>query len=230
MEKRYAVGNFICQLRKEKGLTQKELGELLGVTNKAVSKWETGAAMPRLEYLQQLAVILCCTQEELFLGGRLPNDATLKHPVDVMTEYRSVVERCDTCRHVVKRIRLRKPMKCVHCGATVQMQKKWEVSYLLALMILGFFVLGMCRVCAFDLTALTLNNVALPLDKVALYQQLHEAYPLLNLYGLCTALIIYEIGGAVFFLLLKLLNLVLRRQRIFRITHYPHAEDGKIIF
>ena len=49
MEKRYAIGNFICQLRQEKGLTQKELGELLGVTNKAISKWETGVAMPRLE-------------------------------------------------------------------------------------------------------------------------------------------------------------------------------------
>ena len=121
-------------------------------------------------------------------------------------------------------------MKCIHCGATLQMQKLWEVIYLLVLMILGFFVLGMCEVYAFSLTAMTLDKVALPLDKVALYQQLHEAYPLLSLYGLCTALVIYEIGGVVFYLVLKLLNVVLRRQKIFRITHYPHAEDGKIIF
>lgn len=38
MDRQYKVGNFIYTLRAEKSLTQKELGDLLGVTNKAVSK------------------------------------------------------------------------------------------------------------------------------------------------------------------------------------------------
>lgn len=36
------VGNFIATMRKEQGLTQEQLGEKLGVTNKTVSRWETG--------------------------------------------------------------------------------------------------------------------------------------------------------------------------------------------
>ena len=153
MEKRYAIGNFICQLRQEKGLTQKELGELLGVTNKAVSKWETGVAMPRLEYLQRLAAILGCTQEELFLGGRLPTDDPLKQPADVMAEYRSVVQRCDACSHKVKRIQLRKPMKCLHCGAELQLHKIWELIYLLFVILLCTQIMGYCGMFALNLTA-----------------------------------------------------------------------------
>lgn len=70
MDKKYEIGNFICRLRNEKGYTQKELGVLLGVTDKAVSKWENGAALPRREVLRHLAAILGCTQEELLQGRR----------------------------------------------------------------------------------------------------------------------------------------------------------------
>ena len=38
------IGTFIAQLRRERGLTQKELAELLAVTDKAVSRWETGGS------------------------------------------------------------------------------------------------------------------------------------------------------------------------------------------
>ena len=40
------TGKFISNLRKEKGLTQEQLGEKLGVTNKTVSRWETGTYLP----------------------------------------------------------------------------------------------------------------------------------------------------------------------------------------
>ncbi|MBQ4112817.1 MAG: helix-turn-helix transcriptional regulator, partial [Clostridia bacterium] len=42
MENNYAFGNYITELRKKKKLSQAELGEKLGVSNKAVSKWENG--------------------------------------------------------------------------------------------------------------------------------------------------------------------------------------------
>jgi transcriptional regulator with XRE-family HTH domain len=43
------VGSFLKSLRKEKELTQEQLGEKLGVTNKTVSRWETGNYMPPVE-------------------------------------------------------------------------------------------------------------------------------------------------------------------------------------
>lgn len=53
----YDFGNFIYNLRKEKGFSQSELGNLLGVTNKAVSKWETGESKPALKQLSKLSEI-----------------------------------------------------------------------------------------------------------------------------------------------------------------------------
>ena len=42
------IGIFISRCRKEKGMTQGQLAERLGITDKAVSKWETGKSMPDL--------------------------------------------------------------------------------------------------------------------------------------------------------------------------------------
>ena len=96
MEKKYEIGNFIYQLRTERGYTQKELGALLGVTDKAVSKWETGAALPRMEVLRQLAIVLGCTQEELFLGRRI--EKTDAEPeMDITAEYEKM-DRQETMR------------------------------------------------------------------------------------------------------------------------------------
>ena len=58
-------GAFICMLRKEKGLTQKELAEKLYLSDKAVSKWETGASIPDTAMLIPLAEILGVTVTEL---------------------------------------------------------------------------------------------------------------------------------------------------------------------
>ena len=49
------IGKFIARCRKEKGLTQKELGEKLFVTDKAVSKWERGVSLPDITILEKLA-------------------------------------------------------------------------------------------------------------------------------------------------------------------------------
>ena len=54
---RYKFGEFIYQKRKALGLTQEELGKRLGVTNKAVSKWEVGETTPDITVLEPLAKI-----------------------------------------------------------------------------------------------------------------------------------------------------------------------------
>ena len=52
------IGKFIAELRKEKGMTQKELGEKLYISDKAVSKWERGLSIPDLAILEKLASVL----------------------------------------------------------------------------------------------------------------------------------------------------------------------------
>lgn len=61
----YDFGERLYRLRKEKGLTQVELGEKLGVSSKAVSKWENGVAYPRTATLKKLATILEVPVESL---------------------------------------------------------------------------------------------------------------------------------------------------------------------
>lgn len=54
----YKFGNMICSMRESFNLTQKELAKLLDVSDKAVSKWENGQAIPRMETLEKIDEIL----------------------------------------------------------------------------------------------------------------------------------------------------------------------------
>ena len=62
---KYKFGDFIYQRRKALGLTQDELGRKLGVTNKAVSKWEVGETTPEVAMLEPLAKALEVSVDEL---------------------------------------------------------------------------------------------------------------------------------------------------------------------
>ena len=59
------VGTFIAQCRKEKKLTQKQLGENLNVTDRAVSKWETGRSFPDVRLMEPLCQELDISVSEL---------------------------------------------------------------------------------------------------------------------------------------------------------------------
>ncbi len=62
------IGKFISDLRKEKGLTQAQLSEKLGITDRAVSKWETGRSMPDASIMLELCEILGISVNELLSG------------------------------------------------------------------------------------------------------------------------------------------------------------------
>ena len=62
------TGRFIAERRRELGLTQKELAEKLGITDRAVSKWENGRCMPDLSLLRPLRVILTAGINDLLSG------------------------------------------------------------------------------------------------------------------------------------------------------------------
>jgi len=67
-----SMGEFISTLRKEKGMTQKELADLLSITDKAVSKWERDIACPDTQTIPKLAEILGVSVEELMNAKTMP--------------------------------------------------------------------------------------------------------------------------------------------------------------
>lgn len=69
------IGRFIAEKRKAGNLTQKELAEQLHISDKTVSKWETGRSMPDYEYLPELTEILKISVNELLAGEDLPADS-----------------------------------------------------------------------------------------------------------------------------------------------------------
>lgn len=68
------MGSFLAKLRKENNLTQAELGEKLGVTNKTISRWETGTYMPPVEMLGELSNIYGLSINEILSGKRLTEE------------------------------------------------------------------------------------------------------------------------------------------------------------
>ena len=64
------IGLFISQCRKDKKLTQQDLADLLNVSNRAVSKWETGKNLPETSIMEELCKVLDISITELFNGER----------------------------------------------------------------------------------------------------------------------------------------------------------------
>ena len=64
------IGKFIAECRKRVNLTQMQLAEKLGITDKAVSKWERGIAMPDTSIMLKLCEILCISVNELLSGEK----------------------------------------------------------------------------------------------------------------------------------------------------------------
>ena len=67
----YKTGKFIAEKRKEQGLTQKALAEKVGVTDKAISKWERGLSYPDISLLLSLAECLNVTVTEILNGNSI---------------------------------------------------------------------------------------------------------------------------------------------------------------
>ncbi len=79
--KQVQIGKFIAELRNEKGMTQTELGERIGVTNKTVSRWENGNYMPDLSIIPFLCVELGVSANELLCAQRI-EDSEFKVKAD----------------------------------------------------------------------------------------------------------------------------------------------------
>jgi len=70
------MGRFIAEKRRAKNLTQEQLAELLGVSNKTISKWETGKSMPDYSVVESLCKALNITIPELLAGKEKDSEST----------------------------------------------------------------------------------------------------------------------------------------------------------
>ncbi len=97
------TGIFISTLRKEKELTQAQLAEKLNVTDKAISRWETGKGMPDSSLLVPLANILGITVNELLTGEKISEETFSKKSEDNLVV---AVQRTETAVKKGKTIKL----------------------------------------------------------------------------------------------------------------------------
>ena len=73
-----SMGQIISNLRKEKGMTHKELAEILGITDKAVSKWERDLAYPDTALIPQIAELFGISTDDLLSAKSVPCQQTGK--------------------------------------------------------------------------------------------------------------------------------------------------------
>lgn len=128
-----SIGKNIAAFRKAKGMTQAELGEMLGVSNQAVSKWEAEATMPDVMLLPEIAKVLDVTLEELYNGREevpeqptQPPESSQDQPTATSTEKRVL---CITVEGGIP-VKMRLPVEAAHyfiCqGNNAAEAKAWE--------------------------------------------------------------------------------------------------------
>lgn len=87
------IGLFLKELRKENNMTQEQLGERIGVTNKTISRWETGNYMPPVESLVLLSDIYDISINEILAGERVEEDKIKEVADDNATKMLEALEK-----------------------------------------------------------------------------------------------------------------------------------------
>lgn len=85
------IGKFILELRKEKNMTQQELADKIGVTDRAISKWENGRRLPDLSLITVLAEVINVEVSELLNAKRMTKEELidLRETINSLIEYES---------------------------------------------------------------------------------------------------------------------------------------------
>lgn len=122
------IGKFIAKLRKEKGLTQEQFGKIIGVTNKTVSRWETGIYLPPADAMLVMSELFDISINEILSGKKL-----------TVEEYKKAAEK--NLMQTIKASSFSLKDKIVFY------KKKWLKEHiadmvLIAICIIGVFVTG----------------------------------------------------------------------------------------
>ena len=143
------TGEFIAKLRKDKGLTQEQFGDKMGVTNKTVSRWETGKYLPPADILILMSELFDVSINELLAGQRLSDD-----------EYKQTAEK-----NLTEVIR---SSSFTTKDEIDFFKKKWLKDHILIMIVIGICVLGVLVVgiilqnpilCSFSVILLLLGQI-----------------------------------------------------------------------
>jgi transcriptional regulator with XRE-family HTH domain len=154
------MAQFISELRKEKELTQKELAEKLGVTDKAVSKWERGLSYPDISLLSKLSYVLGITTSELLNGKKAePSNPEVEAMVEATLKYASTATKSAIAKNrlwkyvfILSAIILLGILILIGCNLAIDRGLKWVVLpvsitvFIWLAAILGVFVTGRNRI------------------------------------------------------------------------------------
>ena len=164
------MAQFISELRKEKKLTQKELAEQLGVTDKAVSKWERGLSCPDISLLSKLSHILGITISELLNGEKAGSstpevnaivEATLQY-ADTATK--SIITKNVRWKYVAitSALSLLVVLIIISCSSAINGGLVWSVlpvnivGVVWIIVMLGVFVMGKNKIASLLLCGLVI--------------------------------------------------------------------------
>lgn len=117
------IGKFIAELRKQQGLTQEQLGEKVGVTNKTVSRWETGVYLPPADALLAMSEMFGVTINEILSGKRLSE-----------TEYKQAAE--ENLTQTIKESSFNLKDKIAYY------KKKWLKEHIADMVFIGICIAG----------------------------------------------------------------------------------------
>ena len=87
------IGKFILNCRKDKGLTQEQLAEKLGVTSKSISRWENGYTMPDYSLLKDLCKELDITVNELLSGEKIKENDYMNKSEENLINLRKQIDK-----------------------------------------------------------------------------------------------------------------------------------------
>lgn len=116
------LGKRIAALRKEKGLTQEELAEKLGVSPQAVSKWENGQSCPDISLLPLLAEFFGVTTDHLLMGGKAQEPPVRLLPAEARKDIKDMMLRIVIDSADGDKVRVNLPMALVQVAMDMGME------------------------------------------------------------------------------------------------------------
>ncbi len=161
------MAQFITELRKGKKLTQKDLAEKLGVTDKAVSKWERGLNCPDISLLSKLSYILGVTTSELLNGEKAePSVPEVEAMVEATLQYADTATKSTIAKSkrrtdvaIASAILLLGILVLVGCNWAIDSGMGWSIlpvnitAFVWLVIMLGVFVMGKNKIASFLLCA-----------------------------------------------------------------------------